>query len=254
MAGTPEMTTLQSKMLQRENIIPLYYQIQELLTQQIESGAFKPGEMIPSENELCKLFEVSKATVLQAIQTLVNKRLVYRVKGKGTFVANPKINQNLTTLLSYSDEILGQNKTPKNNLLYRREAPISETLANLFGVEPGSPLYIIQRLREVDGVPTALQTSYLPKHICPGLIDQPLKDDSLYKTLQHRYNIEISSANETLQVVKADRYEAKKLEIKTGDPLFLIERSSIDTKGRPVELVKTLLRGDKTKFNIELKK
>lgn len=248
------MTTLQSKMLQRENIIPLYYQIQELLTQQIESGVFKPGDMIPSENELCKLFDVSKSTVLQAIQTLVNKRLVYRVKGKGTFVAKPKINQNLTTLLSYSDEILGQNKTPKNNLLYRREAPISETLANHFGVKPGSPLYIIQRLREVDNMPTALQTSYLPKHICPGLIDQRLIDDSLYKTLFNRYNIEISSAKETLQVVKADKYESKHLEIKTGDPLFLIERSSIDTTGRTVELVKTLLRGDKTKFNIELKK
>jgi GntR family transcriptional regulator len=242
------------KVIQRSSIIPLYYQLLEILIDQIETGMIKPGDPIPSENELSKLYGVSKNTVLQAIKTLQQKRLVYRIRGKGTYVMDPKISQNITTLLSFSSEIVGMNGTLKNKAMEATQMPALPAIARHLGIKAADPIYHIQILREVKGAAMALQTSFLPCDLCPGLIDNPFDDGSLFKTLQHRYHIQITSVKETFQAVKADNYEAKLLGISTGDPLILLERFSYEAGGRIIELVRTLLRGDRCKFNIELTK
>lgn len=242
------------KVIQRSSIIPLYYQLLEILIDQIETGLLKPGDPIPSENELSRLYSVSKNTVLQAIKTLQQKRLVYRIRGKGTYVMDPKITQNITTLLSFSSEIVGMNGALKNKSVEAKQMPALPAIARHLGIKEAESIYHIQILREVKGTPMALQTSFLPSDLCPGLIDKPFDDGSLFKTLQQRYNIQIASVNETFQAVRADSYEAKLLEISPGDPLILLERHSYEEGGRVIELVRTLLRGDRCKFNIELKK
>jgi GntR family transcriptional regulator len=242
------------KVIQRSSIIPLYYQLLEILIDQIETGLIKPGEPIPSENELSRLYGVSKNTVLQAIKTLQQKRLVYRVRGKGTYVMDPKISQNITTLLSFSSEIVGMNGALKNKAMEAKQMPALPAIARHLGIQASEPIYHIQILREVKGSAMALQTSFLPCDLCPGLIDVPFDDGSLFKTLQQRYGIRIASVKETFQAVKADNYEAKLLEVSPGDPLILLERFSYETSGRIIELVRTLLRGDRCKFNIELTK
>ena len=108
---------LSRQTLERSSVIPLYYQLQEILIEQIDSGMLKPTDPIPSENELCRMYGVSKNTVLQAIQSLVNKRLVYRVRGKGTFVADSKIRQSITSFLGYSSEIVNLKRTPSTKLM-----------------------------------------------------------------------------------------------------------------------------------------
>jgi GntR family transcriptional regulator len=225
----------------------------EILIDQIETGLLNPGDPVPSENELCRMYGVSKNTVLQAIQALVNKRLIYRVRGKGTFVTDPKITQSITTLLSYSAEIIGHNGHPRNRSVTSNRMPALPAIARHLGIPEEAPIYHIQILREVDGIPMALQTSFLPEDLCPGLIDAPFEDGSLAKTLQHRFNIDIVSVRETFQAVKSDSYEARLLEINVGDPLILLERFSTESGGRTIELVRTLLRGDRCKFNIEVK-
>ena len=239
--------------LERESIIPLYYQLMEILIDQIETGLLNPGDPIPSENELCKKYGVSKNTVLQAIQALVNKRLIYRSRGKGTFVMNPKISQSITSMLSFSSEMVGLNGSLKNRSIESKEMPALPAIARHLGIPENMPVYHIQILREAQGSPIALQTSFLPSDLCPGLIETPFEGGSLFKTLQHRYAIQIDSVQETFQAVKSDAYEAKLLEIRIGDPLVLLERLSTERGGRIVELVRTLLRGDRCKFDIELK-
>jgi GntR family transcriptional regulator len=135
-----------------------------------------------------------------------------------------------------------------------KRMPALPAIARHLGIPEKNPIYHIQILREVDGTPMALQTSFLPEDLCPGLIDAPFEDGSLLKTLQHRFNIEIVSVQETFQAVKSDSYEARLLEINVGDPLILLERFSTERSGRTIELVRTLLRGDRCKFNIEVKK
>jgi len=243
-----------TKALERGSIIPLYYQLLEIIIDQIETGILRPGDPVPSENELCRKYRVSKSTVLQAIQALVNKRLVYRIRGKGTFVTDPKISQSITTLLSYSSEIVGQNGSTINRSVSSKLMPALPAVARHLGIAEGSPIYHIQILREAGKIPIALQTSFLPADLVPGLIDLPFDDGSLIKTIQNRYNIKITSVREAFQAVKSDSYEAKLLEIHVGDPLVLLERFSTEKGGRIIELARTLLRGDRCKFNIELKK
>ena len=242
-----------TRALQRDSIIPLYYQLLEILIDQIETGMLRPGDPIPSENELCRKYGVSKNTVLQAIQALVNKRIVHRVRGKGTFVTDPKISQSITMLLSYSSEIIGINGFPKNRSVESKMMPALPAIARHLGIPENSPIYHIQILREAGGIPIAIQTSFLPADLCPGLIDEPFEDGSLFKTLQRRYSINITSVQETFQAVKSENYEAKLLEIKVGEPLVLLERFSSEKSGRIVELARTLLRGDRCKLNIEKK-
>lgn len=240
--------------LVREGHVPLYYQLQELLIEQIESGVYKPGDAIPSENQLVKMFDVSKNTVIQALTALEYKKLVHRVRGKGTYVSNNKITQDISTLLSYSAEIIGLKKKPTSTILSSNKIPASESIANKLGLKRDEPVYQIQRLREVDREPMALQTSFLPCEICDGLIDHPLTDDSLFKTLNDHYGIAVVSAKETLQTIKADRYESNLLHVKIDEPLFFVERSSYDTQGRIVEFVRTILRGDRYRFVLQLGK
>ena len=243
-----------TRALERGSIIPLYYQLLEILIDQIETGILRPGDPVPSENELCRKYSVSKSTVLQAIQALVSKRLVYRVRGKGTFVTDPKIRLSITTLLSYSSEIAGQNGSTMNRSVSSKLMPALPAVARHLGIPEKTPIYHIQILREAGHIPIALQTSFLPADLVPGLIDRPFEGGSLMKTLQDRYNITIVSVQETFQAVKADSYEAKLLEITVGEPLVLLERFSTEKGGRIIELARTLLRGDRCKFNIELKK
>jgi len=243
-----------AKVLQRDSLIPLYYQLMEILIDQIETGILCPGDPVPSENELKRMYGVSKHTVLQAIKALVNKRLLYRIRGKGTFVTDPKISQSITSLLGYSSEIIGLNGTVRNRSVLSTRMPALPAVARHLGIAEKASVYHIQILREVNGRPMALQTSFLPEDLCPGLIDAPFENGSLFKTLQHRYNLEVTNVQETFQAVKADSYEAKLLEIRVGEPLVLLERYSTERGGRIVELVRTLLRGDRCKLNIELKK
>ncbi len=240
--------------LQRESIIPLYYQLMEILIDQIETGLLNPGDPVPSENQLCRKYGVSKNTVLQAIQALVNKRLIYRTRGKGTFVANPKITQSITSMLSFSSEMVGLNGSLKNRSIESKEVPALPAIARHLGIPENMPVFHIQILREAQGKPIALQTSFLPSDLCPGLIHTPFEGGSLLKTLQDRYGLRIDSVRETFQAVKSDAYEARLLEIRIGDPLVLLERLSTEKGGRIIELVRTLLRGDRCKFDIELKR
>jgi GntR family transcriptional regulator len=240
--------------LQRESIIPLYYQLMEILIDQIETGLLNPGDPIPSENELCRKYGVSKNTVLQAIQALVNKKLVFRARGKGTYVTNPKITQSITLMLSFSSEMVGLNGSLKNRSIESKQMPALPAIARHLGIAESAPIYHIQILREAQGNPIALQTSFLPSDLCPGLIDTPFEEGSLFRTLQHRYGIQIDTVRETFHAVKSDAYEAKLLEIRIGDPLVLLERISSNKGGRVIELVRTLLRGDRCKFDIELKR
>ena len=242
------------RIVQRDSLIPLYYQLLEILIDQIETGILKPGDPVPSENELCRMYGVSKNTVLQAVKTLVHKRLVYRVRGKGTYVTDPKITQSITSLLGFSSEISGLNGNVVNSSVSSKQMPALPAIARHLDIKADDPIYHIQILRELKNIPMALQTSFIPAALCTGLIDSPFLDGSLFKTLQQRFGIEITSVHETFQAVKADAYEAKLLEIKPGEPLILLERLSRDRNGRIIELVRTLLRGDRCKFNIEIKK
>ncbi|HOV23074.1 MAG TPA: GntR family transcriptional regulator [Candidatus Marinimicrobia bacterium] len=238
--------------IDKHSVIPIYHQLQEAFVDLINSGYYKADDILPSENEIAKKFNISRNTAQRVLNNLVNRGLAYRIQGLGTFVANKKITYSIVTSLSYSAEIIGLNKNVRSKLIFANEINASELIAHNLIINVNEPVYSIQRLRYIDEIPMTLQTSFLPKALVPGLIEKQVEEESLFKIISKDYGLDIDSATETLQAVKVNNYEAKILELDTGEPAFLIERITKLKNGQVIEFVKTILRGDKSKFYIEL--
>lgn len=236
----------------RNGIIPLYYQIQEALWESIADGIYKPHDRLPSENEICSQLQVSRNTAQKALKAIVDKGAAYRVQGKGTFVTDKSITYSITAKLSFSSEIIGLTKEIKTNLNFSKNQKASQHIARLLEIKEGDQVTTIQRIRLVDSTPAALMTSYIPQKLVPGLLETLVPEASLFRTLKDRYGLEVKSASETLKTVNANEYEAQQLDISERDAVFLVERISRSTTGHVLELVKTVLRGDISKFYLEL--
>jgi GntR family transcriptional regulator len=238
--------------IDKNSMIPIYHQLYSLLLDQIDNRLYKPHDLLPSENELAQKYQISRHTAQRSIKQLVTQGIAYRLQGKGTFVADKTITYSVTASLSYSAEIIGLKKVPQNKLTHMKEIPASALIAQKLGVEEGAPVYSIQRVRLVDDVPMSLQTSYLPKFLVPDLIEKKFEEGSLFKTVKKEYGLEIGNASEFLRTVQADAYESKLLGVHKNDPMFLLERVTKTQNGKILEYVKTILRGDKSKFLVEL--
>jgi len=238
--------------IEKHSIIPYYHQLYTILYQAIEDGHYKSHDRLPSENELCKQYQISRNTAQKSIQLLVDQGIAYRSQGKGSFVTDTKITYGITASLSYSAEIIGLKKIPESNLLHAKSLNASTHIAKNLDIKRGEQVYSLERLRFVDKSPMALQTSFLPVYLVPGLIDLEFEEGSLFKTIKNNYGHEISSASELLKSVKCDAYESKLLNLNNGDAVFLLERVTKLTNGAVLEFVKTILRGDKSTFSIEL--
>ncbi len=238
--------------IDKNSIIPYYYQLQEVLENLIDQEIYKPDQKLPSENELRDLLGISRHTVQRALKHLVDRGIAYRVQGKGTYVANKSITYSMIANLSFSAEILGLNKKVRSEVLSSEEINAHSLIKKILQTDENAKFYSIQRLRYVDDIPISIQTSYLPSKLVPGLIDKNFEEISLFKVIKEDYGLEIGEAFETLQAVKANNYEAQLLKIKEGDAVFLLERTTKLKSGETLEFVKTILRGDRGKFFVEL--
>lgn len=232
--------------------IPLYYQIKARLLEAIENGHLKPGDRVLSERELTTQFAVSRMTARQALTELENQGYLYRVQGKGTFVANPKLEQPLAGLTSFTEEMRRRGLEPAARVLAAEEVVAGRKVARALGIGESAPVYRLERLRLAGGEPMALEISHLPAAAVPGLLDRGPVEQSLYRILQERYGLRPVKAMQSLEAVAANAYEAEILHVREGTPLLLLERIARDAQDRPVEYVHSLYRGDRYRFTTEL--
>ena len=240
--------------IDKNSIAPIYYQLQELLVGKIESGEFRPGDKLPSENELAAQYDISRNTAQKAIRALVNWGLAQRVQGKGTFVCNKSITLSITASLSMTSQIIGLNKEPQSHMLQAKRIDASNDIANKLNISKDDPVYMIQRIRLVDKMPLMLQTSYIPVGFLPGLLEKELEDSSLMEIITRDYGIEIDNASEVMRAVSVTKFEGEILGIAEDSPAFLLQRRTYLNDGRVLEYAKTIVRGDKSKFYVEMTK
>ncbi len=239
--------------IRRDSPVPYYYQLEEFLKEGIENGAWKPGQKIPSEAELCEIFDVSRTVVRQALSELVHEGVLYRRKGKGTFVAELKIRESLVQhLTGFYEDMVALGLKPSTKVLEQKVIPAPLKIADALGLEEGEPVVMIDRLRFVDGEPIVLVVTYLPEKLCPGLAKEDLSTQSLYAILEKKYGLELVYGRRTLEAVMATEEEAKLLETEEGDPIVLLRSISYLKDGRPIEYFKALHRGDRSRFEVEL--
>lgn len=224
---------------------PKYWTLKQHLLDLLDTLA--PGAPIPTERALATDFTVSRTTVRQALADLTVEGRLYRVQGKGTFVAEPKLAQRLQ-LSSYTEDIRAQGRQPSSALLEVEELVAEAELAKLLDLRVGAKVLQLNRLRLADEEPMAIETTHLPLGRFRGLRKLVSEGGSLYAVLREHYGTEMRSAEETIETALAGPKEAELLGADVGMPMLLLSRHSFATDGKPVEFVRSIYRGDRYKF------
>lgn len=238
-------------MLNEKAPVALYYQLKEILVEKIKSNAWEIDSKIPTERELCELYKVSRITVRQALEELENQGLLYRKQGKGTFVTAPKIEQRLSKFYSFSEEIRNMGYTPDTKIIEFKIVAPDDTIAKHFN-EKGLTVYCIKRLRLANNEPFAIETSFIPRDLCPDLTADEVSAQGLYNTMKTKYNLIPNQAIETFEAVIIHPEDASFLHVGKNSPGLLLERTTYANE-RIVEFCHGIIRGDRYKYQVVLK-
>jgi GntR family transcriptional regulator len=228
--------------------IPLYAQVESILAAEIVDGIFAPGSQLPNEDELIERYAVSRTTIRQTIQNLMRRGLVEIRRGRGTFVLQPKITQELTTLSGFVEDMQSLGRQASAQLLDKQIVPASESVARQLAVTAGTPVVRIQRVRLADNAPLSFDETYLPREIGERILENDLETEPIFSLLEQKYDTPLVEAEYRLEAISADATVAGALGIAQGSPIFLIERTSYTTDRRPIDYEKLYYRGDQIRF------
>lgn len=236
------------------NALPKYYQLANIIRQQIEDGVWQQKQAIPSERQLEVQYKLSRPTIRQAIDLLVRQGFLYRVHGRGTFVSPPKLQKGILELTSFSEDMRNRGLEPGQIFLDFGLVDIPPKVAKQLEVQdPNTQVLRIKRIRTGNGEPIGIQDSYLLLPQGQAITRAELEQrGSIYAILQEKFGIFPSAADETLEVTLANAEEAAYLQIPEGNPLLLNERTLWSQDRQAVEFVRILYRGDRYKYLLRL--
>jgi GntR family transcriptional regulator len=238
--------------LNRNGAVPLYHQLKTAILRDIEAGRWKPGDRLPTEDELIILFHVSKITVRQALRELAQMGCVRREQGRGTFVQRPPLEEGPRELTSFTGEMRGHGLRASSQVLEQGVVDATDDVALPLEIEVGEPAFRLRRLRFADEEPMGVQTAYIPMRLVPRIDELSFAGASLYDILATRYALFPAAARETHQAVAVADTVAALLRVPPGSPAFAAERLTSLADGRPLEYVKSIMRGDRYKIVLDL--
>jgi GntR family transcriptional regulator len=231
-------------LLKHNNGMPAYKRIQAEIRSEIDSGALRSGNLVPSERELARLHDVSLMTARHALASLEREGIVERRRGVGTFVAAPKIHFN--KLMSYTEQMGSRGLTPASKVLMAKVVDDEEEATARLSLAPRSRVLKLERLRHAaGGEPFALETCYLPADPFANLQSGKLENDSLFSTLQRDYQVELSYSDEEVDATAADPRTAELLGLPKRAPILRIRQVIFSTKGAVTLYVLGLYRSDR---------
>ena len=232
-----------SQGLNKRSHVPLYRQLYALVAGEIRNGTFEPGERIPSERELASDYRVSRTTARLAIDDLVASGLVYREQGKGTFVAEPRMNS-VMGFTSFSEDMRARGFVPQSRVLKQELIAPDADLRQTLKVEGGEQVLHLVRLRLASDRAVAIQSSYLPLQMVPGLEQMELDDKSLFNVLREQYYIYPGWTEAEMEALRASEEQAQLLEIQPGAPVLVVRGLTYTDTFDIVESVETVYRGE----------
>jgi GntR family transcriptional regulator len=245
-AGASASTTkLRFEPLDKSAFTPLYFQIHTQLLKMIHSGQLRPGDLLPSEEELSRAYGVSRMTSRQAVQLLKNQGLASRHRGQGSFVSQPPVEKDITHLCGFTAEMRTLGIKASSRVLEARVSPASADVAAQLGIPAGAPIYAMRRLRLADNSPAAIEDAALPLEQFPGIEKLDFSRRSLYQTLRERYGVRFSRADETIEARSAKRAEAALLRLQPRASVLVISRVLWSNAGFAVEAAHSVYRGDR---------
>jgi GntR family transcriptional regulator len=238
--------------MKTSSALPLYAVVEGEIASSIANGTFPIGHQLPTEDELIQRFSVSRTTVRKAIENLSARGLVEIRRGTGTFVAQPKIVQEMTELTGFVEDMdaLGLIATARviDHAIVAADADVARHLA----LNAGASVMRIRRVRIASGVALSLDETYLPCDIGEKIVSHDLAAEPIFKLLEQRYDIPLIEAEYTLEATAASDAIAAALSVAAGSPIFLIERTSHTLDNRPVDYERLHYRGDLIRFRTRL--
>lgn len=226
---------------------PAYVRIASTLRDRIDGAELAPDTLVPSERELARMFGVSRMTARQALALLESEGAVYRRPPRGTFVARPRLRMPIG---SFTDEVVRLGHRPGSELLWAECQLPPPLAAQALHLAESASVHAIRRLRRADGEAIAIETTYFPAYLTPGLLEQQL-DGSLWLILRRDHGVVPARASANLEVVALDSVAARQLGVRNAAPGFLLTRRTYDADGRCFEFARDLYRADRIEFHIE---
>lgn len=233
------------------NKVPLYCQLAAKIEGKINEGVYKEGDKISSERELCELYSVSRMTVRLAIDELVRQGKVEKIQGKGTYVLNQSIVQNLNNVYSFSREMEKQGKISSTQIIKREIVAADHKIASKLQIEEGTKVVFLERLRCAENIAIMVEKSWFPYSQFAFLLDIEFSEKGLYKTLEEDYNLRIDKAIETFKATELNLEECRLLHCPKNQYGLLVKRTSYCAE--KIVCYSTIVsKGDIFEFTVQL--
>lgn len=238
--------------IDKESPVPYYHQLKMYLLSEIESGSWLAQQKLPSETEFCEHFDISRTVVRQAIKELQNQGHLTTEKGRGTFIAMPKITTGFVqNLVGFYEDFTKRGFKVTTHIEKQKVEPVSPRIAEVLRIVVGEPVIMLSRIRKLNGEPSVYVSTYIPQKLCPQLLHTDLENKSLYTFLE-KCGLEIHKGHRYIGVSLANEHEASLLNIKVGSTLIELDSVTYLKDGRPLEYFHALHRGDRTRFEVDL--
>jgi len=239
-------------MINKNYPLPIYFQLKELLREKIAAGEWNPGDMVPSERELSEQYDISRMTARQALHELANEGLLRREQGRGTFVAEPKIEHGLTRLTGFTEDMEARGLKPGAKVVRLELAKAPILALQALQMTPDEDVVLLERLRLAGGEPIALETCYLHFNGVQNLLNEDFENNSLYHVLTEKYHITPTRAEQKIGADLSTHREQTLLKIEEGSPVLRNKRITFNQWERPFEYTESAYRADRYVFHADL--
>jgi GntR family transcriptional regulator len=228
--------------LNKHSHTPLYRQLVSKISTQIASGELQPGDQVPSEREMAKLYNVSRITARLAVDELVANGLIYREQGRGSFVAEPMA-RGLMGFASLTEDLIARGSKPGSRILVHELIRGDEQVRRALKVAADEMVLHMQRIRYADDEPIAIQNTFMAQNLVPGLEQRDMTNQSLYAVLREHYYIYPTWTETQIEAMAATPDQADLLEIRAADPVLVVSGITYTESFDVVESVMTVYRG-----------
>lgn len=217
---------------------PVYLQLADLIERKINKNVYPLGSKIPSERELIDTFGISRMTVRKAIEVLIEKGLLTRQHGKGTYVSQAAVHSPLDSIQSMGKFIQDSGLLPSNKVLLSKKGKAGVKYSKIFDIDPEDDIFLLFRLRLADGKPFALEYTYTPYHIIPDLDSYNFEQCSFYDLLE-THNIKPSQDTQRLEIVRVMNPQAALLNVEEGSAVFMLHNTVTNSSGKTIEYTRS---------------
>lgn len=233
--------------------VPLYFQLKTLLLDRIKDGTYLPGELIPTENELSAMFDISRTTVRQAVTELVREGYLYRIKSKGTFVAKPKVAQKiLNRYFSHEEAVREAGREMKIEVLKLEVVPITQQLIDLGAGKEGDQVIHLYRRRLVDGVPMARIETYLPYEKFSYFLQEDLASVSLMALMNRNPETRVYRLKRIIEALPSCREDVLQLDVDSGSAIQKMTTVRYNEAGEFLDIGTAYYRADMCTIEVEI--